>query len=55
MGRVAAGRGLMLPRPAPTMDRERAATARLIGEHIELIEADVMELARLTANSNAGG
>jgi len=24
-------------------------------EHIELIEADVMELARLAANSNAGG
>lgn len=40
---------------APTMGRERAATARLIGEHIELIEADVMELARLAANSNAGG
>ena len=40
---------------APAMGRERAATARLIGEHIELIEADVMELARLTANSNAGG
>ena len=40
---------------APTMGRERAATARLIGGHIELIEADVMELARLAANSNAGG
>jgi len=40
---------------APTMGRERAATARLIGEHIELIEADVMELARLAASSNAGG
>ena len=39
---------------APTMGRERAATARLIGGHIELIEADVMELARLAANSNAG-
>ena len=37
---------------APTMGRERAATAQLIGE---LIEADVMELARLAANSNAGG
>jgi hypothetical protein len=40
---------------APTMGRERAATARLIGGHIELIEADVMELARLAANSNVGG
>ena len=43
------------PAAAPTMGRERAATAQLIGEHIELIEADVMELARLAANSNAGG
>ena len=41
MGR-APGRFLMLP-------------ARLIGEHIGLIEAEVMELARLAANSNAGG
>ena len=40
---------------APAIGRERAATAQLIGEHIELIEADVMELARLAANSNAGG
>ena len=53
MGRAAPGRCLMLA--APTMGRERAATAGLIGEHIELIEADVMELARLAANSNAGG
>ena len=53
MGRAAPGRCLMLA--APTMGRERAATARLIGGHIELIEADVMELARLAANSNAGG
>ncbi len=57
MGRAAPGRCLMLPRQHRQWaeNARRRPGYRLIGEHIELIEADVMELARLAANSNAGG